>query len=813
MFIERTSPLAGGRLSGLPCRIPVRAPVRRSPLLFLVLALPLLVACGRVKSCVRHVVRGDDDDDEPKAPAVQTGPAAETPIGEHPRIWLDPPTLDVLRQRMTAGTPAWKALDEKCASLMLGPVEYPDGKDYPEQGIGEGYQGSDYFDALLEIALCHQTLKGKDDARAKALAARGADVLEKMSEPEGPHSVNPLRDDGFGIRFFVTTMAIGYDWLYPELTPALRERVRAALTKWIETFDAKGFGRNHAQGNYFAGYYSAKALAALATQGDFDKSPIWWNDWLERLHRQMVQPYYAKHMVGGGWPEGWNYGALATLNMTWPVWAAKTAKGMDLFRDTRASYTFPFDQGLHLVQFSWPDRIHIDDRGTNYDGEFDEVSVLPTSTLTVLPALLRAERDPFADRLQRFAREVREKRAKKKPAPWMEFLYWDPSAKEADYTNLPRSFVAWGMHTVAMRSSWDESATWASFTAGTYVGSPDSGEMHFDQGSLAVVRGNRPLLVNAATALKRRATGEPEPKDDPIYEDLFGNHDKESTKANRTIFNIFYARTAPLPGMPETSERYGQISAMPGKAQTKLARYEDQNAWVFLRGERLEDMYRRGPKNEPRVTTFTRQVLYVRPSLFVVDDRTEVASGDLDQWMAWNLAFPAAARPDESGVLAFDAGPATAFAGTMAVVLPRGATVKTSDLFGRHKVAHVEVRPPTTAKEKTQRWLTVLDAGAAAPLATKVRALDGAPGALVESADGVVAVATLDGGAGEYRAPAGATHYLTGLDPQKEVKVTAATAGTTVTVTVARGSGIRASQGGVVAFRIDGAGVVGPLNR
>ena len=759
-----------------------------------------------MKSCVRSVVRGDDDDDEPKAPPVQTGPAAETPIGEHPRIWLDPPTLDVLRQRMTAGTPAWKALDEKCAALMPGPVEWPDGKDYPEPGIGEGYQGSDYFDALIEIALCHQVLKGKDDARAKALAARGADVLEKMSEPEGPHAVNPLRDDGFGVRFFPTTLAIGYDWLYPELTPALRERVRAALAKWIETFDAKGFGRNHAQGNYFAGYYSAKALSALATQGDWDKSPVWWNDWLERLHKKMVQPYYAKHMVGGGWPEGWNYGALATLNMTWPVWAAKTAKGMDLFRDPHASYTFPFDQSLHLIQFSWPDRVHIDDRGSNYFGEWDEVSVLPISTLTVLPALLRTERDPFADRLQKFAREVREKRPKKKGAPWMEFLYWDASAKEADYTTLPRSFVAWGMHAAAMRSTWEESAVWASFTSGTYVGSPDSGEMHFDQGSLAIVRGGRPLLVNAPTALKRKAPGESEPSEDWIYEDLFGNHDKDPSKANRTVFNVFYARVAPLPGMPDSSERYGQISAMPGKAQTTLSRYEDADAWVLLRGERLEDMYRRGKKNEVRVAGWTRQVLYVRPGIFVVDDRTTVGEPELDQWMAWNLTFPLAARPAEAGVATFDSGEPASFAGSMAVVLPRGATVKTTDLFNRHKVAHVEVRPP--AKDKAQRWLTVFDATATAPLSTKVRALDGATGAVIESAQGMVVAVSVDGPTTSYKAPPGAVHYVTGLEPQKEVKVDATVANGQVSIAITRAAGLRASQGGVVAFRVEESGAV-----
>jgi hypothetical protein len=777
---------------------------RRFPLL-LALALPLLLSCGRIKSCARSAIHGGDDDDEPKAPPVHSGPAAATPIRPHPRIWLDKPTLDALAQRRAAATPTWTRLDAKCKSLMEGPVEWPDGKDYPE-GIGEGYQGSDYWEAVLDLALCAKVVETSDAPRKKAIVARVADVLEKMTAPaDDPHAVNPLRDDGFGIRFFVTTMAIAYDWLDADLSPALKERVRSSMTRWIETWDQKGFGRDHPQGNYFAGYYCAKALAALATQGDFEKSPTWWNDWLERLHKAMVQPYYAKHMVGGGWPEGWNYGSFGTLNMTWPVWAAYTAKGVDLFHDPSAPYTFPFDQGLHIVHFSWPDRIHIDDRGTQFDGEFDEVAAAPIWTATVLPALLRRFNDPFAPVLQHYGRELRDRR-KKLPPAWMDFLYWDAAAPEGDYSKLQRSYVAWGMQTAAMRSGWDEQAVWASFTAGTYVGSPDSGEMYFDQGSLAIVRGNRPLLVNATTALKRLAPGEKEPHgEDPIYEDLLGNHDKDPRKGNRTLFNVFYARQMPSDPKSDPAERYGQVAAVPGKPKTRLRRYEDKGAWVLLRGEHLEDMYRRGKKNVRRVTGWTRQVLYVRPSIFVVEDRTEVGDADLDQWLAFHLAAPIAPRASEAGL--FDVGSPDAFAGTFAVVFPKDAVTKTVDALDRHKVMRVEVRPSAGARDKAQHWLSVLDAAAPGPGATKVHAIEGgAFGALIELAAGPLAVVSTEAGAAKYRAPVGATHYLTGFEPKQEVKITSVRDGAAFAVTVERGTGLHASDAGVVAFRLDDAG-------
>ena len=46
--------------------------------------------------------------------------------------------------------------------------------------IGEGYQGSDYFEALLNLGLCYQISRTLDPTHAPLYAAKGADVLAKM---------------------------------------------------------------------------------------------------------------------------------------------------------------------------------------------------------------------------------------------------------------------------------------------------------------------------------------------------------------------------------------------------------------------------------------------------------------------------------------------------------------------------------------------------------------------------------------------------------------------------------------------------------
>src|SRR5262249_46650183 len=151
---------------------------------------------------------------------------------------------------------------------------------------------------------------GLDPARAAAYGARGAEVLVKMSAPEGqPHAPNPLRDSGYGIRNYGVGLALGLDWLHGALRAPERTRVLAALHRWLAAYEERGFEHAFPQGNYFAGYYDAKALAGIAAEGD--EAPAQWQDWLGRVHGKLVQPYYAANLPGGGWPEGWNYGPFA----------------------------------------------------------------------------------------------------------------------------------------------------------------------------------------------------------------------------------------------------------------------------------------------------------------------------------------------------------------------------------------------------------------------------------------------------------------------------------------------------------------------
>ena len=112
-----------------------------------------------------------------------------------------------------------------------------------------------------------------DAARARGYGKKGAELLYKLSEPAGPHAANPLRNSGYPIRFFAVSMALGYDWFHEALDQGLKARLSAALLRWLSAYEQKGFGHEHPQGNYFAGYYppqgvlGAGAVAAQRADG------------------------------------------------------------------------------------------------------------------------------------------------------------------------------------------------------------------------------------------------------------------------------------------------------------------------------------------------------------------------------------------------------------------------------------------------------------------------------------------------------------------------------------------------------------------
>jgi hypothetical protein len=369
------------------------------------------------------------------------------------------------------------------------------------------------------------------------------------------------------------------------------------------------------------------------------------------------------------------------------------------------------------------------------------------------------------------------------------------------FTKLPLSYLAKGIDMAAMRSSWDTSAVWGSFTGGPYVNNPDNGEEYFDKGNLSIVNGSRPFLVNATAALQRNTPGTEDGGDfaDPVYEDLFGDN------GGRSIFNIFYVDRPTPTGQGARLRSQG--------AHTRMSAFDDEGGALFARSTGLEDVYPQS--GDATIKRWTRELVYLRPGTFVVHDRTAVTDPSLDQWMAFHLS----GRPDPvasaNGVASYDVKARTGYAGRVHVVLPQGHSQRVVNVMDSGKVFRLEVRG---AAAGTQEWLTVFDAAGSAGAASSAVPLSAGPlsGVVLRRSGGNEAVLLSQREEGQpvtedvtYSVPAANTrHVIAGLKPGAKYDVTGSTVGGQVEVHCKSGSGLAASAAGVLRFHTDGAGKV-----
>jgi hypothetical protein len=797
--------------------------------------------------------------------------ASAQSLAPHPRLLLDAPTLTALHKRMAANTPQWQQLKSYCDSFIGGTVYLPDGSGFPAPpDIGAGYSGSGYWSTALAEGLCYQTLVASNPTAAAPYGAKAVQVLMAMSTPytgAGSHGQDPCIQFGYGTRYYGVAMGIGYDWVYPLLTTPQRTQIYTTANAWLNSFanlnGCSGIVYAHPQGNYFAGYFHADVAIALATYDENPSAPALWTDWQANQFKTGttnpphigVQPYYAQHMTGGGWPEGFgnfpganSFGPLGTLNMSLPMIEVKTATGVDLIH-AAAPYAFPIDAADYLMYFTWPNRRYIDDRDTAYN---TGVPSPPTGTADAgmfmqILGFLRYWNAPHAGVFQQYTESVNAQTGGYQATePWELFLYWDPTGLAQPVTSLPLSYFATGMNAVAALSDWSSRGSWMSFRAGPYVNNPGpyvnpgtgivsydaAEEEYFDQGSLALVHGDAPFLINGTG----RIVHEPDGGGDGARVDVdnYGNPVTGKTDGslyvgNRTMYNVFYDRQ--ISGST-VADPYGQgaYTTEANGVQTHVAAFEDGASYVYVLATQLENMYRAKTNGTAQVASWSREIVYLRPNQFVVYDRTTQGSLGDDQFLAFHFpSLPVAGTAATGGTRIDVTFGGTLYAGAMTTVLPVSATTTTIGMYPPNdtdkgskpvKVWQVQVRPPNT--NISQLWLTVFDTSATAAsvaAASKITVTSGAAtGTLLARSSGNSAVIVNTGAASTtiagniaYAVPAvQTTHVITELPANTTYTVSVTVAAGKHAISVVPGGSLTTSAKGVLTFNVAANGAVTP---
>jgi hypothetical protein len=427
--------------------------------------------------------------------SAQAAPPA--PRGPHPRLFLSPPTLAALKKNNHQAKSWAAAAVERCRDVAQNPDRYKQ----------SGYQGADWSVAAASCGLAFQITRDPKMAAAglklwRALLEDVDTIGDKKACAPGSPPENAThaiwRDTGYAIRFIGPHAALAYDWLHdaPGADEALRKESRGCFAAWLAWYDKDGYLRTTPGANYHAGYVLAKALIAVATAGEDPAGDRAFAETIDELFGKQIigqglagesgsvgQP--AGALVGGDWPEGWQYGALSVLEYGLAARALEE-NGAPL----PAMHRWADDVVVRALHGLAPtgDRAYVGgDTGI-------ETYSLPRNPSTLQVGLL----GPASERAAAWASfAIGKNPPHKEASPALEALAEARTVTPQDYraSAPPTWFVARGTRNLYARSDWKDGAAWAVFTSAPRL-VPD--HQHPDATNFVFSRGADDLIVDTS---------------------------------------------------------------------------------------------------------------------------------------------------------------------------------------------------------------------------------------------------------------------------------------------------------------------------
>jgi hypothetical protein len=422
--------------------------------------------------------------------------APPPPAGPHPRIALSAPALGVLKAKVGDASSATAAAIAECR------------KAAPTSGDSSGYQGDAWAFPASACALAWQL------TRDPAFAARGIKLWRALLEDvarigDGKACVAGAspertvaaieRDTGYALRFIGPHAALAYDWLHdaPGVDEGLRRQSRTCFRAWLDWYGMKGYLRDQPGGNYHAAFVLAKTLIAIATAGeDGATSERNWRETVDDLFGAQIianglaadkggAPQGRMHgaLLGGDWPEGWQYGPLSVIEY---AFAARVLEDQRV--GLPQTHAWADDLTVRFLHGVLPDRGHMYVGG---DTE-EEAPFLPVSGGPLLATLL----GPSSPRVAGWAAFLRAQLDVRRYGPVVfDALAEARAVTPADPLKSPRPpwFLARGTRNLYVRSGWNPGAFWAVFTSAPRL---VDDHQHVDASNFVFARGADPLIVD-----------------------------------------------------------------------------------------------------------------------------------------------------------------------------------------------------------------------------------------------------------------------------------------------------------------------------
>lgn len=671
-------------------------PFRRASLLALGVALGALgwLGCGDDSAAGAggagggSTVGGAEQGGSAAGGQGEGGEGAGEPVipGQHPRIYLNEAERARLSAALAAPSPAASRFRAYVDSALGGNTPYD-------------FQG---WHAALIYALTGDEAYGQ-----LAIAHVDAMVAEDEALVAGGSAPLVAADSYLEVGPRVGDMAMVFDWCFELLSEEQRARWigwgnQAVYNVWHheeaswggQPMPWSGWAVDDPVNNYYFSFLRATMLLGLATYAENPEAPAQLDHFREaKIEAQLLGVYAA--LEGGGSREGTGYGvAMANLFRIYDVWEKSTGEDLaGLTGHARASIA-------HMLHSMAPTLDRIAPIGDHARDSTAALFDYHRDYLLVLGALYPSDPASQAARAALAASSVPE--ASQGFMRFSDFLY-DPSGLEsASLTSLYPAYYAPGTGHLFARSSWDQDATWATFIAGPY----DQSHAHHDQGSLTIYQGEW-LAYDA-------------------------NIDSQSgIRQEEELHNLVRI------------EAQGSVARMvEGATPSVMLALQDEPSAAFFAAD-LTNAY----GGSDLVEQVRREVVFVKPSVFVVRDRVRTSSASAERVFQLNTPL----QPSVSSGRASIDGAVSSL--DLFVVRPSGLTPSVVDWAGTDSDMNGGYRlEVTTSGQDEAVFLTVLSVGGEVTSASA----SGESGVVVAAAGGDFTVtfvadgvgATLDGPGG-----------------------------------------------------------------
>jgi hypothetical protein len=570
---------------------------------------------------------------------------------QHPRLLITAEDLPRLQRQVKAYPEVWQRM---VSSAVREPTD---------DAYGDAF-------ALRNTALVYVITRGEIYLRSAATLAEHLARTHKLDVYASPE--------------VLFSLALAYDWLYPELTDQQRAELAEAMLRIANYCDRKIWRHSDFNNHFALEKVWPFVYAGLALQGDVLDPRV--EELLrtgsDLLHNHLIPAANFMADATGGQHEGYGYDAWGYMRpLAWVMEAWRTATGEDLFPGcTAARYSAlwniygrrPFD---HRQE-------HCDDASLRKAWSAGDEGAY-------IYLLAYRYQDGRAQWMgDQIAREY-------DVMLWPIILWRDPGLAPRPPTDLPTARLFDRLGWVLMRSSWEDDATFASFQCGPFL----TGHQHLDNNAFTIHKRSLLALDSGVNAY-----GE------SVRTDYRTNY-YSRTIAHNTI-TIFDAGEA-FRGGPWALEDSGgandggqlrlrglqRVDEVPQRDRWDVGHvvtYRHDPLFTYAVGDATKSY------SSAKLRLFLRHFLFLPPNLFVVFDQvTATDPGFRKAWLLHSVGEPQIAN----GVVSIADGPGRLVCRT---VLPERAVITKTG--GPGKECWVEGRnwPPVEREwtEAAGAWRT-----------------------------------------------------------------------------------------------------------